>query len=103
MDRVLSAAFGDEARPDAGLRRATLAEMVRLQSSLLRREAETFPDAALMALGSVLAACAVVLAVRLAGSSGPQAADVASAALVLANLVAAPLAAVIIVMRRRYA
>lgn len=100
--RLIAAAAGPDARPTPALRAQTLA---RLRDTLhARREAAPFPDGIAMLLGAllVLAVCSLV-ALAAAGSLGSPGSPAwfLLATGPVANLALLPLAAAVIVLRRK--
>ena len=100
--RLIGAGFGPEARPGRRARRRTfrlLAAQHRLSHAPV-----TFPESVLVLLTGVLALMGVSLATQIGAQGVPRATDptfVATALPLALNLICAPIAGIVIVIRRR--
>ena len=102
--RLVGAALGNAARPDPLAKQRTWQRLV----AQLRAEQKpvTFPDAILVTLAAILALMALWLADQTLGAAVPVRMPpplIAIALLLTLNITSVPIAAIVIVMRRRHA
>jgi hypothetical protein len=102
LGRVLSTAYSRQARPRAHANRATLAALRRLHDDLYGSANVAFPDSVLVLLSAFLGLSVLLLAARDGAVLSSSVAGMAAAALVACNLAVVPIAALIIIVRRRH-
>jgi hypothetical protein len=94
LARLIAASAGPESRPDRAVRAATFRLLI---AEMRRLHPVQFPDAGLALLSAGLACMALIL-IAGTGTTGPRLAGLIAIA---ANLVIVPVAAIVIVWRRR--